>query len=78
MTPEHWRQVEELYLAAINLREDARAVLLARAGPDVRHKVEAMLAQPAGSKLLDPTGWTLESEPVAAPPLAPGHAGWAI
>ncbi len=72
MTPEHWRQVEELYLAAINLGEDARAVLLARAGPDVRHKVEAMLAQPAGSKLLDPTGRTLESEPVAAPSLASG------
>ncbi len=72
MTPEHWRQVEKLYLAVIDLGEDARAALLAQAGPDVRHKVEAMLAQPAGSKLLVPAGWTLESEPVAAPPLASG------
>jgi eukaryotic-like serine/threonine-protein kinase len=54
MTPEHWRQVEELYLAAVDLREDERAALLAGASPDVRQKVEAMLAQPAGSKLLDP------------------------
>jgi serine/threonine protein kinase/Tol biopolymer transport system component len=31
-----------------------------------------MLAQPAGSKLLDRPGWALESEPWAAPPLASG------
>jgi eukaryotic-like serine/threonine-protein kinase len=72
MTPEHWRQIEELYLAAIHLREDERAALLARASPEVRHKVEAMLAQPAGSKLPDLPGWTLESETLAAPPVAPG------
>jgi eukaryotic-like serine/threonine-protein kinase len=67
MTPEHWRQIQELYLAAIDLREDERTVILARATPEVRHNVEAMLAQPAGSKLLDPPGWALVSEPLAAP-----------
>jgi eukaryotic-like serine/threonine-protein kinase len=72
MTPERWRQIEELYLAAIDLREDERAALLARAGTDVRRTVEAMLAQPAGSKLLDPLGATLESEPLAASPPASG------
>jgi eukaryotic-like serine/threonine-protein kinase len=72
MTPEQRRQIEELYLAAIDLRDDERAVLLARASPDVRHKVQAMLAQPPGSKLLDPPGWALESVPLASPPLAPG------
>ena len=72
MTPERWRQIEEFYLAAIDLREDERAALLACADPDVRHQVEAMLAQPAGSKLIDPPGWALESEPLASPPLAPG------
>ncbi len=72
MPPERWRQIEEFYLAAIDLREDERAALLARASPDVRDKVEAMLAQPAGSKLLDPPGWALESGPTASPPLAPG------
>jgi serine/threonine protein kinase len=72
MTSERWRQIEELYLAAINLREDDRAALLARASAEVRHKVEAMLAQPAGSKLPDPPAWAFKSEPLAAPPLDPG------
>jgi eukaryotic-like serine/threonine-protein kinase len=72
MTPERWRQIEEMYLAAIDLREDERAQLLAGASPDVRDKVEAMLAQPAGSKPLDLPGWMLESETLAATPVAPG------
>jgi serine/threonine protein kinase len=72
MTPERWRQIEELYLAAVDLKEDERAVLLARATPDVRHKVEDMLAQPAGSKLLDLPGRLLESDPSASPALGPG------
>ena len=54
MTPDHWRQIEELYRAAVDLAENERAALLAGASADVRHKVEAMLAQPDGSKLLDP------------------------
>ena len=72
MTPERWRQIEELYLAAIDLREDERAALLAQASPDVRQEVEAMLAQPAGSKLLDHPAWESEPEPSAALPLGPG------
>ncbi len=72
MPPERWRQIEELYRAAIDLREDERAALLALASPDVRNKVEAMLAQPAGSKLLDPPGRPLEAETLAATPVAPG------
>jgi len=72
MTPERRRQIEEFYLAAIDLGEDERFALLARASPEVRHKVEDMLAQQTGSKPLDPPGWALESEPLASPPLAPG------
>ena len=64
MTPEHWRQIEELYRAATDLGEDERAALLAGASAEVRQRVEAMLAQPAGSKLPDRA---LESEPSAAP-----------
>ena len=52
MTPDHWRQLEELYLAAIDLGEGERAALLAAASPGVRQKVEAMLARPAGSERL--------------------------
>jgi eukaryotic-like serine/threonine-protein kinase len=72
MTPELWRQIENFYLAAKGLKEDERAALLAGASPAVRHKVEDMLAQPAGSKPLDPPGWPLESDPLASPTLAPG------
>jgi len=52
--PEPSKQIEELYLAAIHLREDERAALLAQVGPEVRHEVEAMLAQTVGSLPLDP------------------------
>src|ERR1700722_3849089 len=57
MTPDRWRQIEELYLAAGALQGEDRSALLAQASPDVRQKVEAMLAQPAGSKLVDVSSW---------------------
>jgi hypothetical protein len=59
---------------SIDLKEQERADLLARMNPDARPEVEALLAQPAGSKLLDRPGWALESEPVAVP-LASGAQG---
>jgi eukaryotic-like serine/threonine-protein kinase len=72
MAPERSRQIEELYLAAIELKEDDRAALLALASPDLRNQVEAMLAQPARTKLLDPPGRPLEAETLAATPVTPG------
>jgi eukaryotic-like serine/threonine-protein kinase len=53
MTPERWRQIEELYRRAVDLTGEERAALLAEANADVRQEVEAMLAQPDGSKLVD-------------------------
>ena len=50
MTPEHRRQVEQLYLAATDLDQEKRAALLAQADPGLRQEVETMLAQP------EPTG----------------------
>ncbi len=61
MTPERWRQIEELYLAAVELNQDGRAALLARSDPEVRQEVESMLAQPSGTKLLDHAAWEVES-----------------
>src|SRR6185369_11579301 len=49
MTPERWRQIEELYHSAL---ERGRAVL-ANADPDLREQVERMLAEDSGSKILD-------------------------
>src|SRR5580704_10315962 len=72
MTPERRRQIEELYQAAIQLKRDERAALLAHADQDVRNQVEAMLAQSAGPNLLDHSAWANAAEPSAALPLAPG------
>jgi eukaryotic-like serine/threonine-protein kinase len=60
MTPERWRQIEELYRRAVDLRGEERAALLAEADPEVRQEVEAMLAQPDGSKLIDWPAWSNE------------------
>ena len=76
MTPDRWRQIEDLYAAARELDGKARASLLAEASPEMRRTVEAMLAQPSGSNLLDRAAWDRASEsnaaPVAAPVTAPG------
>ena len=71
MAPERWRQIEELYLAALDLKEEERFALLASAGPEVRHQVEAMLAQPSRSNLLDRPALLNQLEP-SAELLAPG------
>jgi len=52
MTPARWRQIEELYKAAIDLSGEERSAVLGRVTPEVRAEVEAMLAQSAGSDLL--------------------------
>jgi Tol biopolymer transport system component len=62
MAPERWRKIEQLYLAAVDLSGEERANLLAQASPDVREKVEGMLAQPSGSKLIDLPAWANEPD----------------
>jgi serine/threonine protein kinase/Tol biopolymer transport system component len=68
MTPERQREIEQLYLAAINFNGEERAALLAHASPDVRQKVEAMLGHPGESNLLAET----KSVPLDAIFPAPG------
>ncbi len=72
MTPERWRQIEQLYLAAIDLDGEQRASLLAQADTEVRKEVEAMLAQPDRSNLMDHSAWHGEPESPAAMILGPG------
>ncbi len=52
MTPERWRQIEDLY----NSARDHGSGVLANADPEIRREVELMLAQ-EGS-LLDRPAWT--------------------
>src|SRR5437868_295702 len=53
MTPEHFRQIEELYHATREAAPEERAALLAQADPELRRKVEALLAQPKRAEFLE-------------------------
>ena len=53
MSPERFRQIEELYHAAREAPDDERAALLARADPELRHEVELLLAERNGGEFLD-------------------------
>ncbi len=53
MTPERFREIEELYHAAREGTAEERAALLARTDSDLRREVELLLAQPTGGEFLD-------------------------
>jgi tetratricopeptide (TPR) repeat protein/predicted Ser/Thr protein kinase len=53
MTPEHVRQIEELYHAVRERTAEERASLLARADPEVRREVESLISERAGGEFLD-------------------------
>src|SRR4030088_2369766 len=66
MTPQRWRQIEELYHSARDREPAGRAAFLAQACGDdeeLRRKVESLLAQDSGDKILDQpaAGLLLES-----------------
>jgi Tol biopolymer transport system component len=53
MTPDRFRQIEELYHAAREGTPGQRAALLAQTDPELRREVELLLSQPSGSEFLD-------------------------
>ena len=53
MTPEQWRQIEELYQAAQNCHPKERAALLECTDPEIRLRVERMLEVESGSGILE-------------------------
>jgi len=53
MTPEHWRQIEDLYHAAQDRTPADRAALLECTDPEIRSRVERMLALDSGGQILD-------------------------
>src|SRR5271170_2586317 len=60
MTPDRWRQIEDLYQAAQNCGPAERAALLERTDPEIRSRVERMLEVESGSRILDlPAGSSL-------------------
>jgi len=53
MTPERFRQVEELYHAAREATVDERAALLAQNDPELRREVESLLSEQTTGEFLD-------------------------
>src|SRR3989442_8141294 len=53
MTPEHFRQIEELYHAAREGTAAQRVALLAQADPELRREVESLLAERPGGEFID-------------------------
>ncbi len=56
MTPDRWRQIEDLYRAVQKCRPDERAALLECTDPEIRARVERMLE-------LEPSGQILDQSP---------------
>lgn len=59
MTPEQWRQTEELY----HLARERGPSALSGADPDLKREVEELLAEDAGGKILDQSAAELFPEP---------------
>jgi tetratricopeptide (TPR) repeat protein len=60
ITPERFRQIEELYHAAREGTADVRAALMAQADPEVRREVESLLIEPTGGFLDRPAFWNAQ------------------
>jgi len=74
MTPERWKQIEELYQSAVESGEEERAALFARASAEVRDTVLEMLAHKSAGNILDRPAWEGEGE-VPDSAIAPLVAG---
>ena len=57
MTPERWRQIEEIYHSALDHEPVERATFLARFDPELRREVESLLAQESAALTLDHPAW---------------------
>ena len=63
MTPERWRQIEELYHAAQECHPQDRAALLEHTDPEIRARVERMLEIESGGGILDRSPANLLADP---------------
>jgi Tol biopolymer transport system component len=71
MTPERWRQIEDLY----NSARDHGSGILANADPDTRREVEALLAQKSGGKILDQAAFDLTMDSTQTQVMAGSRLG---
>ena len=71
MTPDRWRQIEQLYDAARQCAPPERAALLEATDPDIRARVERMLKIESGSGILAQSAVPLLADPTQTV-VAPG------
>ncbi|MGA2150125.1 MAG: serine/threonine-protein kinase, partial [Bryobacteraceae bacterium] len=71
MTPERWRQIEDLY----NLACDRGDGVLADADPDLRREIQEMLAQKSGGKILDQAAFDLMTDSTQTQVMAGSRLG---
>src|SRR5271154_3635814 len=71
MTPERWRQIEDLYHAAQERGPAERAALLEATDPDIRARVQQMLALDSDGQILDRAAGSLLADPTRTV-VAPG------
>jgi len=73
LTPERWKQIDELYNVVADHDPEQRVALLARATPEVRDAVIRMLSENGRTQFLDRTAWEPPAPaPSASASLAPG------
>src|SRR6202050_179641 len=80
MTPDRWRQIEDLYHAARERGPAERVALLERTDPDIRARVERMLAMDSAGQILDQSAGGLGAGPpktviATGPPLGTSRIG---
>ncbi|MGB9455755.1 MAG: protein kinase [Bryobacteraceae bacterium] len=72
ITPERWKEVEELYHASVDQAPERRDSLLEKASPEVREIVQRLLSQEK-TGILDRPAWEAETESLTPPPaIGPG------
>jgi predicted ATPase/predicted Ser/Thr protein kinase len=75
LTPERWKQIEDLYQAAVDSAPEDRVALLANANVEVRNVVGRMLAQEDKGHILEKPAWEIENgvppPPRSIPPAPP-------
>src|SRR5271169_1479401 len=74
ITPQRWKEVEELYHALVDQAPEMRDSLLEKASPEVREIVQRLLSQ-EHTGILDRPAWEAETEPMtASPAIGPGSS----
>ncbi len=67
MTPQRWREIEDLFHEVLECQPEERARLLAAVDPELRHEVESLLAQDSSKTgQLDRPAWAGVSGPGGA------------